>query len=263
MGKITVKHFLNTNLKPYIINGEKYYSIYLLITANRQNTKVKSYAYSEYYSEKDFEEITDPSNESDADALENEIQTITKLVDTQITELGNFDTSLFASVYNFFPSIYVLELELNFNPAFKKGDIEYKLNMYDEKRNNLHIKIDRFFIEEFSLSENNANGMSVYTYFSPKGQEELRKFLVNQNMNFELNEAISLLNQLVYFKAFKRLSWILRGSNKYEKLFEKYDRLFNLTEEFYCYPIYEVLATPIEYKEIKDPDTGEIIKVLK
>ena len=42
MNKITVKHYLNTNLKPYVINGDKYYSIYALVTSHRQNTKVKS-----------------------------------------------------------------------------------------------------------------------------------------------------------------------------------------------------------------------------
>ena len=42
MGKITVKHFLNTNLKPYVINKQNYYSIYVFVTANRKTTKLKS-----------------------------------------------------------------------------------------------------------------------------------------------------------------------------------------------------------------------------
>ena len=57
MGKITIKHFLNTNLKPYIINKQNYYSVYLLITAQRKTTKVKSLVFDEYYSESDFESI--------------------------------------------------------------------------------------------------------------------------------------------------------------------------------------------------------------
>lgn len=263
MGKITVKHFLNTNLKPYIINGDKYYSIYLLVTSNRQNTKVKSYTYNEYYSEKDFEEITNTSNKSDFELIQEEIQTVTKIVDIQIDILGSFDTSLFASIYNFFPSIYALELELDSNPKIQKNNLDYILNLYDKKKNIFQIEIDSLFTNEFSLRDNNAKGMSVYTYFSPQGQNELRLFLENQSMLFDIKEAIIILNQLLYLKSFKRLSWILRGSTKYEKLFDKYDRLFNLTEEYYCHPIYEKISTPIEYREITDPDTGEIYKLIK
>ena len=57
MGKITVKHYLNTNLKPYIIDGEKYYKIYVLIRADTQNTKIKSDVSSNEYTETEFEKL--------------------------------------------------------------------------------------------------------------------------------------------------------------------------------------------------------------
>ena len=40
--KITVKHILKTQLKPTVINGENYYSVYVLMTVNRTNTSQPS-----------------------------------------------------------------------------------------------------------------------------------------------------------------------------------------------------------------------------
>ena len=40
--KITITHYLNKVLKPDLINGLEYYSIYVLIVVNRNNTKTKS-----------------------------------------------------------------------------------------------------------------------------------------------------------------------------------------------------------------------------
>lgn len=40
--KITVKHILKTQLKPTVINGENYYSVYVLMTVNRTSTSQPS-----------------------------------------------------------------------------------------------------------------------------------------------------------------------------------------------------------------------------
>lgn len=266
MKKITVKHFLNTNLKPYIINGEKYYSVYLMVIADRQNTKLKSYAFNEYYSESDFDEILSSVNEEDALLIHNEIETITKLVSMLIDSIEIFDTSLFSAIYNFFPSIFVFELDLDASPIFEVDGVKCKVDLYNKDYNKLHIAIDQFFIYDFSLKENNKHGMSIYTYFSPKGQSELQSFLTTNSVNIDIDEAIEYLNKLVFFKSLEKLSWILRGSNKYEKLLDKYDNLFSLTNEIYCEPIYKQIGVPVpvvEYEILTDPDTGEIYNIPK
>ncbi len=241
MGKITVKHFLNTNLKPYNINGVKYYSIYLLVTANRQNTKVKSYTYNEYYSENDFIEITNSDNKEDSALLNNEVQTVTTIAEMIINELELFDTALFAAIYNFFSSIYVFELNLD-HIFIDAGNKKYIIDLHDKTKNKLGINISDYFLKEFSMKENNSNGMSIYTYYSPIGQKELHNFLKDSHIPMDINEAIKILNQLVFYKACEKLSWIFRGSNKYSALLEKYDRLFNWTDEIYCTHIYEKLG---------------------
>ncbi len=42
MGKITISHYLNKNLAPKIINGEKLYPVYVQVIVNRKMTQFKS-----------------------------------------------------------------------------------------------------------------------------------------------------------------------------------------------------------------------------
>jgi hypothetical protein len=42
MGKVTIKHYLNTKVQPEKINNENYYPVYIQITINRKTTQYKS-----------------------------------------------------------------------------------------------------------------------------------------------------------------------------------------------------------------------------
>ena len=220
MGKITVKHYLNTNLKPYIINGAAYYSIYALVTANRQNTKVKSKVFNEYYSESDFAEISSGTNKEDISLLLNEAKTIEVIVSVLISKINLFDTALFSALYNYFQEIFVFDLELHYKDDEKIADL------YDKDKNRLGVQIDSFFTENFSLKENNAKGMSLYTWFSPLGQQELSKFLVKNNCLYDTRDAVKILNDIVFETSFEKMNWILKGSQKSKLLLDKYNNLF-------------------------------------
>jgi len=63
MGKITVIHFLNKNLKPKIINNEKHYPVYLQITRNRKNHQFKSTS-EQLLTEKEFKNYINGVNYS-------------------------------------------------------------------------------------------------------------------------------------------------------------------------------------------------------
>lgn len=54
MGKVTVKHYLNTKIQPEIINNENYYPVYIQITINRKTTQYRSISLQKL-SEKDFD----------------------------------------------------------------------------------------------------------------------------------------------------------------------------------------------------------------
>lgn len=236
MGKITVKHYLNTNLKPYIINGAKYYTIYALVTASRQNTKVKSKAFNEYYTENDFIEINNPENKEDYSILKNEEIAITNIANLLMSELDGFDTTLFAAVYNYFQSIYIFDIDIQLSSEHFAVQKEITTDLYNEKKNKLGLNIDNFFTMPFSMKENQANGMSIYTWFSLDGQINLKNFLVENNCKYDIDRAIEILNKIVYYRSFKKLNWIFRGSKKYEVLNEKYSTFFDLlNENIECY----------------------------
>ena len=124
MSKITAKHFLNTNLKPYIINGVKHYSIYILLIAYRQNTKVKSITFNEYYSEDFFNEIINSNDKEDINLIDNEINTITLIAEFLTDILGKFDTAFITSYFKFTSLININ------NFSYVSGQIKH-INKYD------------------------------------------------------------------------------------------------------------------------------------
>ena len=96
MGKITIKHYLNKNLKPYKIKDEKYYMVHILITVNRKTTRVRSKIFEEICTEKDFEEI----EKTEQAGIFEESKTIETIIQTQLSMFNEFDTSLFCAFYN-------------------------------------------------------------------------------------------------------------------------------------------------------------------
>ena len=72
--KITVKHILKTQLKPTVINGENYYSVYVLMTVNRTNTSqpskiIERFTSIEIAKKKYFNEL-----ETEKESIENAIK---------------------------------------------------------------------------------------------------------------------------------------------------------------------------------------------
>jgi len=230
MAKITVKHFLNTNLKPYFINGEKYFSIYALVTANRQNTKVKSKAFNEYYTEKDFIEISDPININDFETLKNEEITIINIVGLLMSELETFDPTLFAAIYKYYQIIFVFDLEIQ-KPELQDTTTGNKMiiDLYNSEKNKLGVGIDRFLIAPFSLKENQSKGLSVFSWYSEKNQNNLKAFLVANNCKYDLDRAIEILNKIVFFESMTKLKEMIRNG-KYEILLDKYSTFLNFPE---------------------------------
>ncbi len=232
MGKITVKHYLNTNLKPYIINGENYYSIYVLIRANRQNTKVKSKCFEEYYTESDFEEIISNENTDDNKRLKDEITALELIAELLLDMFGKFDTVLYSAIFQHFTNIFISDIDIERGVVHCNHDTA-NVNLYDERKNRLGIGIDKFIFGEYSMGENHSKGMDLFTWFSKTGQSELVEFL-SENAN---DEDLKTLNKIVFISSFDKLDWIFKGSKKLEPLIDKYDRLFT-EPSFYLESLY-------------------------
>lgn len=224
MGKITVKHYLNTNLKPYIIRSENYYSMYIMVVVNRKNTKVKSISFEELYTESDFEDI-----QSDSDSLlTQEIVVIENLCLLIQDVLGDFDTTFFSAYYSLMKDIFIdsVDFEVCANGNFNIWDEEHK-------NNKMGLAIESFVYGDFSLSINKTHGMDMFTWYSPTGQERLLDYLKKQNVCGDIPQIISVLNKLVFLGSMEAFSQKLHENKKGRELYEKYSQIID--DEFWSY----------------------------
>lgn len=213
MGKITVKHYLNTNLKPYIIRSENYYSMYVMVVVNRKNTKVKSISFEELYTENDFEEI-----QSDSDSLLiQEVAVIEKLCSLIQDVLGDFDATFFSAYYSLMKDIFIDSVDFEIHA-------HNKFNIWSErqKNNKINLAIESFVFGDFSLSINKTHGMDMFTWYSPIGQEKLFNYLKEENIQGDIFQITSMLNKLVFLGSMETFSQKLHESKKGRELYEKY-----------------------------------------
>lgn len=232
MGKITVKHYLNTNLKPYVIRSENYYSMYVMVVVNRKNTKVKSISFEELYTENDFEEI-----QSDSDGLLiQEIAVIEKLCSLIQDVLGDFDTTFFSAYYSLMKDIFIDSID------FEKH-ARNKFNIWDEmhKNNKMNLAIESFVFGDFSLGINKTHGMDMFTWYSLTGQEKLCNYLKEKNIQGDISQITLMLNKLVFLGSMEAFSMKLHESKKGKELYKKYSetidndygRYFEVVQEEY------------------------------
>lgn len=218
MGKITVKHYLNTNLKPYIIRGENYYSMYIMVVVNRKNTKVKSISFEELYTEKDFEDIL-----SDSDSLlTQEIAVIEKVCSLIQEVLGDFDTTFFSAYYSLMKDIFIDSVDFE---SCAHGNF----NIWDttHRNNKMGLAIESFVFGDFSLSINKTHGMDMFTWYSPAGQEKLFDYLKEENIQGDIFQIIFMINKLVFLGSMEAFSLKLHENKKGRELYEKYSEIID------------------------------------
>lgn len=228
MGKITVKHYLNVNLKPYVIKGENYYSIYIMVVVNRKNTKVKSISFEELYTEKDFEDI---QNEDD-NLLKQEVKVIDKICSLILDVFGEFDTSLFSAYYSLLNDMFIDTID------FEGGPWGCKFDFWSKKQNKFNLDIESFVFGDFSMNINKTHGMSLFVWFSDTGQQELFDYIEKENINADVSMCIELLNKLVFLGSMESFSEKLDETKKGRELHEKYSD--TIDSELWRY--YRVLA---------------------
>ncbi|OAE92111.1 hypothetical protein [Flavobacterium psychrophilum] len=239
--KISVKHFLNTNLKPYVINGTNYFSIYMLVIANRKNTKIKSLIFDELYTENDFNEIISFTDSEDEILLNKEISCIENIGQILIDVLKEFDTTFFTVYYGFLSSIFIKDINFDYitnklSRIDEYGKQQYEDNYYlnedsektkiisltENKKNSFNINFENIINSEISENENITKGMSLLTYFSFIGQDLLKNSVNEKSKITEINE----INKLVFYSSLSQFEWILKGSKKNKELFLKFENVF-------------------------------------
>lgn len=218
MSKITVKHYLNTNSKPYIINGRSYYSIYILLTAKRQNTKVKSISLNEYYSETDFEDIINSKDKEDINLIDNEVSILENISNLTIKELEEFDTHFVTAYFNFIPTIQIWDIDVEMFSVDNK-----KINFYRKNQNKAELQLDQFFL---LITKNASKRVSLYEYFNRTNQDCLKQFLIESKIKTNIEDTLYDINKLFFYQSFDKFKWFVNGSKKNKTLLEKYSLLF-------------------------------------
>lgn len=219
MSKITVKHFLNENLKPYNIGGDNYYSVYVLVTAKRQNTKFKSLALNEYYSKQNFEDIINSNDEDDILLIKNETNTIQIISELVIDILQSFDTAFLSAFFNFSNEIYL------FNPDIEVLNYEdLNINFYRKDKNKAGIDLGSIFCE--FTDHILADGVSIYNFYNYQNQLKFKNLLLENNCKVNVDEFIKDINKLLFIGTFEKFHYYLLGSKKNKILINKYSFFF-------------------------------------
>jgi len=221
MGKITIKHFLNTNLKPYVINKLNYYSIYLLITANRKTTKLKSLVFNEYYTEKDFEEIFYSENIEDKNLIKNEISAINIISEISIEVLNEFNTAFVTAFINFSNTISVWKSNTELYD-YNSGN-----NLFSEG-NFLGVKLDEIYL--LLTKDTMQDELTIFEFYSYEKQNIILNFLKNRKLR-NPKELLQDINKILFYTSLEFFKWYIEGNKKNADLKNRFTVLFDCHKE--------------------------------
>lgn len=194
--KIIVKHLLNTDLKHYAINKTEYYSVYVLLTTQGKNTKFRSIAFDELYSEMDFKQIISLNNKEDKELINNEISVVENISNLVINELGVFDTHFITAYFKFLPTIKICDI--------------------DDKTS---LKSDDYLI--LKTIKTILNGISLFEFYNLSNQE-----LIKSGIKTNIEETLKNVNRSYFYMSLSKFRYFLSGSTKNKVLLNKYEHVF-------------------------------------
>ena len=196
MGKITVKHYLNTNLKPYEMDGEKLYKLYFLLRYNNKNTKIKSLVNVEM-TEKEYNERILNDNDTLTIRIKNEIIFIEKVIQiAEKTKLA-FDMKLFNDIWEIatYPIIEKFDSYIQWVSQRFNGFSDREIDFYDTQNietfcnvlNGLKLFINN---SKYSISDE----MYLLQFFDKNVLNEYRKGLKKNEIKQTIYEQKSYDN---------------------------------------------------------------------
>lgn len=225
MGKITIKHYLNTNLKPSYSNGVLEYPVYFRVSHNRKNERIKSDWIVHSCSESDF------ANDIHIAQL---IEYETDIISDIIEKAGDKDFNLRARLIN--SKAEIVSIFLGY--MFDKHEIKNQIIDFVSKKADISKSIlSPYFNDEYTSEE----WQELYT----KGvfNEVTRDKIIYLSMliDFEQKEYPPQSDEIFGYRAgclFIPYEW--RNKNKEQKFMEfaeKADilpknKLLEITEKF-------------------------------
>lgn len=184
MGKISVRHFLNKNLKAHYPYGDgiPYYYVYMLITYKRKQYKLRSRDIEHVYSEKEFEDINKSGTKLYLKAL-NEIEKIKLLIEKIDSIDSNADLrDVFAKYDRYLEKVY---------------DIGYSL--YDGLASTVDVTNGRYelaarFIFLFRDFDRQKN-VGLFSWYFSDTQSQFASFLVKKGIHKdEIKQLLEFIN---------------------------------------------------------------------
>lgn len=208
--KITIKHFLNTNLKPYVMNGENYYPIYLLVTAKRRTTKLKSLEFSELYKESDFKDIFNSTNKEDIQKVNNEIVSLENIARLIIGAIDDFNTIFFTAYVKYSNSLTFWDIEIEEVLPFNKNNV-------------LGVKLDKLYLD---IQDNELVENTIFEVYGAKWQTKALDYLKALNID-NYKEVLNDINKVIFYTSISNFRWFIEGSKKTTTLKKLYPILFD------------------------------------
>ncbi len=203
---VSVKHYLNTTLKPSVVDGKLYYPVYLMINAKRKTSRIKSLVFLNNYTVEQFKE----KNECIKEKIVFEIGIIERILRLTVRELKEYNTTFFNAYTNFC-----------FDAVITMVDI----NKYCYKWDGLNFKfLNSLFLKDLSSSK---KSLRILDFFSNEIQKdvnkELKKQIENNKLSYSATEVLNDFNKMVFYDLLEYFNFYLKGSKKTRELVYKYD----------------------------------------
>ncbi|XKX05239.1 hypothetical protein R8G61_12885 [Tenacibaculum maritimum] len=206
--KVTISHFLNTNLKPFVMKGDNYYPIYIKVTAKRTTTKTRSLVFKEHYTQTEFDEIISSEEIEDIEMIKNEVSAIERIARITINELKEFDTAFFYSFVDFSNTLSIWECDVELLQGY---DYSSKLNTYKL------FGIDLIYIylkEKMEL----IREPTLFEFYGETGQGYVLECLEKQSLKYDLNTLLNNINKLHFYKSINYFKYYVEGNRKTKPL---------------------------------------------
>lgn len=188
--KITIIHYLNTKLKPFIIESENYYSVYVKVIFNGENFLFKSSFIHWSVSEKKFDEIYY------GDLIEKEANVIIKIAEMTNKE-NNFERKKF---YNHIKH-YAVEIKDILLQRILRPFYTYVIMPKSEI--NERILLMELTKDFFDFDAEQQMRLSDFIFLN--ANDDFKKFLFTKYSEQEANEKISLFKKQINLFLNKRV----------------------------------------------------------
>ncbi len=258
---VSIKHYLNTNVKPSVIGGENYYPIFVLITAKRKTTKFKSLVFTELYTEQMYNDIMTSTDKEDKESIKNELTAIEQIARLTINELNEFNPLFFSAYVNFSNSIDIHKNKvtyLSYETAERDIFLEYKREYLSTDINNLReIKeedkygITQYYLEEITdkeLKEKEKNSLlgfgtnllneyikekyqlkrhiTLFEFYGQQTQQIIKEYLKPKILKYSIDEVVNDINKLHFYRSIEYFKFFTEGSKRTRDLPNTYNDLF-------------------------------------